>query len=97
MTPQQFEDPECAKYDPEAWFVDSNDDNNYNPMAAKICATCPYRNPCAEYAIQYINLDGMWGGLTPKQRATIRRDRKIRGTVIEVFGNQYTDTKKVDR
>lgn len=45
-------------------------------LAARFCADCPVRVECATWGIAH-ELDGMWGGLTPKERAKIRRDRGI--------------------
>lgn len=49
--------------------------------AAAICAECPVREPCADYAIATLQPHGMWGGLTPKQRHNIR------------YKKQYADPK----
>lgn len=40
----------------------------------QVCEDCPFRVECAEYAIAH-EFDGMWGGLTPKQRMLARRER----------------------
>ena len=39
------------------------------------CDGCPFKAPCAEYAIAH-EPEGLWGGLTPNQRADIRRKRR---------------------
>jgi hypothetical protein len=49
---------------PHAW------DNN-TPAARAICATCPVRHHCALDALNHAIPDGMWGGLTPDDRATV--------------------------
>jgi WhiB family transcriptional regulator, redox-sensing transcriptional regulator len=41
--------------------------------AKRICADCPSRRPCAEYAIAHPELEGVWGGLTDNDRDHIRR------------------------
>jgi WhiB family redox-sensing transcriptional regulator len=41
-----------------------------------ICATCPVRTECAEYAIATNEQFGLWGGLPPHERNAIRRKRK---------------------
>ncbi|MCM1939485.1 WhiB family transcriptional regulator [Streptomyces sp. G3] len=38
-----------------------------------MCAPCAYRGPCAEYAIGDPTLQGVWGGLTTRDRRALRR------------------------
>lgn len=41
--------------------------------AKAICATCPVRTPCLEYALATNQADGVWGGLDEAERLSIRR------------------------
>lgn len=43
--------------------------------ARKICAECPVRTPCLEYALEHAIQYGIWGGLSTKQRRKIRHAR----------------------
>ena len=43
--------------------------------ALSICATCPVRAQCLEYAIHNRETYGIWGGATPEQRRRMRRER----------------------
>jgi hypothetical protein len=36
--------------------------------ARQICAQCPVRQPCLDYAITNQIVDGIWGGLTVRER-----------------------------
>jgi WhiB family transcriptional regulator, redox-sensing transcriptional regulator len=45
--------------------------------ARKVCMGCEVVNECAEWAIITGEEHGMWGGLTPKERHRIRRDRGL--------------------
>lgn len=78
----------CAQTDPELWFPDNG--GNYRP-AHRICARCPVRVECAEYAediergLSHPYRHGAWAGTTPRARASARtesaaqvRDDKIR-------------------
>jgi WhiB family redox-sensing transcriptional regulator len=40
-------------------------------MAQSICAACPVRRQCADYAIRAREPYGVWGGLTESQRQVI--------------------------
>ena len=56
--------------------------------ARRICAACPVREPCLDYAITNRISHGIWGGLTERERRALRsrwvrasrqdRDRAIR-------------------
>jgi WhiB family redox-sensing transcriptional regulator len=43
--------------------------------ALSICATCPVRAQCLDYAIHNREAYGIWGGTTPEQRRRIRREQ----------------------
>lgn len=45
-------------------------------VARSMCEECPVRVECARWGIAH-ELDGMWGGLTPKERQRIRSRRGI--------------------
>lgn len=40
-----------------------------------ICADCPVRQECAEFAIPQRGLHGIWGGMSQKERSAERRRR----------------------
>lgn len=61
----------CAETDPEAFF---NDGKGVSYARAKaICAACPVVQDCGEYAIRNGIEDGVYGGLSPNERARMRR------------------------
>ena len=42
-------------------------------MTAKdICAACPVRNLCLDFALDHDEEFGIWGGLTPRERRMVR-------------------------
>lgn len=55
--------------DPDTWWPEPG----HSPATAQaVCSYCPVREECAEWAIsQGTRLDGVWGGLTKKQRRKI--------------------------
>lgn len=75
--------PLCAETDPDMFFsVDPSDAilsvkeyYAYESEAKAICSECPYRIACFAYAIKAVDLQGIWGGTTAKDRAAIRRGR----------------------
>lgn len=50
-------------------------------QAKQVCAACPVRDACLEYAMATPEHDGLWGGLTAAERF---RRRTARPTAIAV-------------
>lgn len=58
------------------------------------CRQCSVILECLDYAIENDEQFGIWGGMTPKERARIRRQsRVIRETVVKVV--KKSDSNKV--
>ncbi len=60
----------CGQTDPEAFFVEKG--GNTKPAKA-ICALCPVTAECLEYALARQERFGIYGGLSPRERAKLRR------------------------
>lgn len=65
----------CAGHEaPEMWFpVRDTYDDSKRRRAKEICAGCPVLTRCAEYAQQFIWIEGIWGGLDAHERRSLRR------------------------
>lgn len=60
----------CTEVDPELFFIEKGQ----SPRPAKaICAGCPVREECLEYAIAEEIQWGIWGGLTLLERRRAKR------------------------
>ena len=68
----------CRNEDPELFFPvgDTGPAALQIEEAKAICAICPVRTECADWADQHNIGDGIWGGLLPKQRSLRRRRRR---------------------
>lgn len=67
-----FEDkPACVDEDPEVFF-----DDTLTGLARAVCGRCPVREQCLAWALRHGEREGVWGGLTPRQRAA-RPDYKV--------------------
>lgn len=69
--------PPCMISDPEAWFPNQAQSASREIRNAKaLCRTCPVQMQCLEYAVANPDLQGIWGGLAPKERIKLRKKRK---------------------
>jgi WhiB family redox-sensing transcriptional regulator len=70
----------CTQADPDAWFPDKGQ-RELTQLAKRICARCPVRAQCQEYALSGADIwggiaTGIWGGATPQERDQLRQQRK---------------------
>jgi len=63
----------CRGLDVDIFFPASDDDAG---PAKAVCATCPVREQCLEWALASRQEDGIWGGLTDTERRRLRRRRR---------------------
>ena len=74
MTQQDWrEAAACRGADVDTFFPVTEEDAG---AARAICATCPVREPCLEFALAVRQLEGVWGGLTDTERRRLRRRRQ---------------------
>lgn len=62
----------CRDLDTSLFFPESEADAD---EAKAVCATCPVRQACLEFALATRQHDGVWGGLTESERKRLRRRR----------------------
>lgn len=69
--PAWMTDAACRGLDPDMFVPveqkGPGGDTRY-PEARAVCARCPVRDGCLDYAIANRELFGIWGGMTPKER-----------------------------
>ena len=46
-------------------------------VAKRLCATCPVKSPCLEYALRNKIDHGVWGGASERERRRILRQRRL--------------------
>jgi WhiB family redox-sensing transcriptional regulator len=63
----------CAETDPEAFFPEKGGSTR---EAKRVCAGCPVRMQCLEYALGNDERFGIWGGLSERERRRIRLQRR---------------------
>jgi WhiB family redox-sensing transcriptional regulator len=60
--------PQAAVFFPPTSFERKDEKEDREVRAKAICATCPVRKPCLEYAIRIREPHGIWGGLNEMER-----------------------------
>lgn len=63
----------CRGLDPAVFYPASDDDAE---PAKAVCAGCPVRQLCLEYALANRERDGIWGGATERERRRMLRQRR---------------------
>jgi WhiB family transcriptional regulator, redox-sensing transcriptional regulator len=63
----------CRGVDPDVFYPASDEETE---VAKAICAQCPVREACLEYALANRERDGVWGGATERERRRMIRQRR---------------------
>ena len=64
----------CREQPPDLFFPS---DGVGVEVARRICATCPVKAPCLEYAMENHIDHGVWGGTSERERRRIARRRRL--------------------
>ncbi len=57
------------------YFEKRSEKNAREAVAKAICARCPVREDCLEYALEVREAHGTWGGLNEMERRALLRER----------------------
>lgn len=71
----------CKGKDPDMWFPERG---STIARAIAICEACPVRVDCLQHALAAKEKFGIWGGLSEKERRTLRRRRATRESLPAV-------------
>lgn len=63
----------CGQTDPEMFFPEKGGSTK---NAKKVCAACPVKAECLDYALERDQRFGIWGGLSERERRRLRAPRK---------------------
>ena len=66
-------DGKCRELPPETFFPT---DGVGVEIARRVCANCPVKEPCLEYALLHRIEHGAWGGHSERSRRRILRARR---------------------
>lgn len=78
---QWMSDAVCRGTDTQVFFAHSEGDAQNNPNVRALadtakkafCTKCPVQEACLNYALATYQRDGIWGGMTEKERTSLRR------------------------
>jgi len=65
---------------PSGLFHPSDGDNHTAYEAKRICAACPVKQTCLDFAITNSERSGIWGGLNLPERRRYAKLRRLRET-----------------
>lgn len=68
----------CRGMNPDLFFPARGEETR---QAKKVCARCPVREECLDFALENAEKFGIWGGLSERER---RGERRRRGGVYEM-------------
>jgi WhiB family redox-sensing transcriptional regulator len=68
----------CAGSDVQMFYPDEDQYRSDPHGATLICMECPVRHACLETAMERGEKFGIWGGMTPRERANLRIKRNNR-------------------
>lgn len=71
--PDWFVDAACLGADPELFFPERGESSR---EAKAVCAGCPVRTECLEYALSENIIHGIFGGLSIRERRRIKARRR---------------------
>jgi WhiB family transcriptional regulator, redox-sensing transcriptional regulator len=72
----------CREHSPNVFFPT---DGVGVEVAKRICATCPVREQCLEYAVDNRIEHGVWGGTSERGRRRIAQARRRESEVISTL------------
>ena len=67
----------CRGMDPDLFFPSSSGEVK---AAKAVCAACPVRAECLEYALANAERLGVWGGTSERERGRLRRSQRAKVT-----------------
>lgn len=66
--------PHASVFFPPPQFERKEEKHTRERRAKEICATCPVRKPCLDYAVKIREPHGIWGGLNEAERRKLLVD-----------------------
>lgn len=74
--PQWMDRAACADMDQRIFFPEEQ--GSSFRRAREVCGSCPVADECLEHALEIGETLGIWGGLSPDERAAVADQRGMR-------------------
>ena len=68
------DDALCAQTDPELFFPEKGGSTR---LPKRVCRSCTVRAECLDYALDQGIREGIWGGLSERERRPLKHHRKV--------------------
>ncbi|MBT8462732.1 MAG: WhiB family transcriptional regulator [Acidimicrobiia bacterium] len=65
----------CSDRTDDLFFPSSESDISMVRAAKAVCLSCPVQEECLQYSLDTGQTEGVWGGLTSRERRVARRKR----------------------
>src|SRR5688572_9169442 len=82
LRPHWMHEAACRGQGSDAWFS-ADEVGEEVDAARRVCSGCPVRPECLDYALDRAIRHGLWGGLSPTERAALYRRRGPQATAKE--------------
>lgn len=83
VEPEWQEYASCIGKPPEWWFPDRGADATHAySLGREVCSRCPVAEDCLEDALAHREHHGVWGGMSPRERRALLRERRQGGRAI---------------
>jgi WhiB family redox-sensing transcriptional regulator len=69
-----WERAECRDADTNAFYPEAG---GLTEIAERLCERCPVMTECLDWALDHGEVWGTWGGLSERERRTLRRHRRV--------------------
>lgn len=63
----------CAEIEGDLWFPEAGGMSKEHALAIEICSRCPVKEDCLAEALANNIQYGVWGGLSPVERNSLRK------------------------
>lgn len=79
----------CAQTDPDAFHPEQADAVTSVAAAKAVCVVCPVLAECRSYALEHGERYGVWGGLSERERAALRRAENTRSVCVPIENEEH--------
>ena len=76
IRPEWMDLAACRGYPAEMFYAEKAGGGPTLDEGRKVCRRCPVQGECLDYALEFSERIGLWGGLTEKERRKVKAERR---------------------